>query len=93
MATRTSTTPGDLAGELAALGVGGGVITMAAFPLALPIILLTVAAVTPLVLVTLAVGLVLAILAAPVLLVRQVRRSIRSGSGRLPRLLRPVPGR
>jgi membrane protein implicated in regulation of membrane protease activity len=58
--------------------VGGGVVTMALFPLALPIIILTVVATLPLLLVALAAGLVVALLAAPVLLVRRRRRSTRA---------------
>jgi hypothetical protein len=71
----TRPTPAELAEEGALWGVGGGIVTMAVFPLALPIILLTVAALIPLVLVALAAGLLLAVLAAPVLLLRRLGRS------------------
>ena len=76
---------GDVASELSAWLVGGGIITMALFPLALPFILLTAAAAIPFLLVPLAVGLVIAGLAAPILLLRRlwlaVRVSRRSDSG------------
>ena len=59
----TTTTPiaaAELADEASAWAVGGGVITVALFPIALPIILLTVAAILPLVLIPLALGLLVA---------------------------------
>jgi membrane protein implicated in regulation of membrane protease activity len=72
-----------LAEEASAWAVGGGIITMALFPLALPIILLTAATVIPLLLVALALGLVAAVVAAPILLLRRVvRLSRRSENGR-----------
>jgi hypothetical protein len=49
--------PADLGEEATAWAVGGGIITMALFPLALPIILLTAATVIPLLLIPLALGL------------------------------------
>src|SRR5215211_6741300 len=73
----TPVTPAELAGEAAAWGVGGGVVTMALFPLALPIILLTAVAAIPLVLLALAAGLVGAVVAAPILLLRRLRRPAR----------------
>jgi hypothetical protein len=57
--------------------VGGGIVTMALFPLALPILALTAVALLPLVLIGLAAGLVGAILAAPILLVRRLARRAR----------------
>jgi len=76
--TTTPTTPADLADEASAWAVGGGILTMALFPLALPIILLTAAAAIPLLLVALAVGLVVAVVAAPILLLRRLRRPVRA---------------
>lgn len=54
--------------------VGGGIITVVLFPLALPIILLTAAAAIP---VPLAVGLVIAVFAAPILLLRRLLQAVR----------------
>jgi hypothetical protein len=68
---RTHTHP-ELLDELAAWLVGFGIVTAAVFPLALPIIALTVASLIPLVLVALAAGLLIAVVAAPILLVRRM---------------------
>jgi hypothetical protein len=79
----TSTTPAtraELAEEASAWAVGGGIITMALFPPAVPIILLTAAAAIPLLLVALAVGLVVALVAAPILVLRRLRRPGRAES-------------
>jgi hypothetical protein len=72
--TTTPTTPADLADEGSAWAVGGGIVTMALFPLALPLILLTAAAALPLVLIPLALGLLAAAVALPILLVRGLWR-------------------
>jgi hypothetical protein len=94
----TSTTPAtraELAEEASAWAVGGGIITMALFPPAVPIILLTAAAAIPLLLVALAVGLVVALVAAPILLLRRLRRpgrlSRRHESGRAGAAVIPRP--
>ena len=71
--TASPTTPAELADEASAWAVGGGLITMALFPLALPLILLTAAAAIPLLLL----GLVVAVVAAPIFLLRRLRRTIR----------------
>jgi hypothetical protein len=63
----------ELAEEASAWAVGGGIITMALFPMALPLILLTVAAAIPLLLLVLPVVL----LAAAVAGLRRLRRIIR----------------
>ena len=52
--------------------VGLGIVTFALFPLALPILILTAAATIPLLLPVVAIGLVLAVVAAPILLVRRL---------------------
>jgi membrane protein implicated in regulation of membrane protease activity len=75
---RTTHSYPGLADELSAWLVGGGILTMALFPLALPIIALTAVAAIPLVLVALALGLVAAVVAAPILLLRRLRRSVRA---------------
>lgn len=75
----------DLAMEAATWAAGGGILTMALFPFALPLILLTAAALIPLLLLGLVVGVVAAVAAAPVLL---ARRLLRARRGRLT----PDPG-
>jgi hypothetical protein len=64
----------EIVEEISKWTVGGGIITMALFPLALPIIALTAIATIPLVLVALAAGLVVAAVAVPILLVRSLGR-------------------
>jgi hypothetical protein len=54
--------------------VGGGVVTLGLFPLALPLILLLVAAAIPFIVLGLGLALVVAVLAAPLLLVRRALR-------------------
>lgn len=79
MSTRaTQTTATELAEEASAWAVGAGIITMALFPLALPIIALTAAAAIPLLLLGLAVALVVAVVAGPIILLRRLRRTIRA---------------
>jgi hypothetical protein len=76
--TSTSSTPAELAQEVSTWAVGGGLVTVALFPLALPLILLTLAAAIPLLLL----GLVAALVAAPIFLLRRMWRSI--GASRRP---------
>jgi len=64
----------DVADTLSDWTVGGGMITMALFPLALPIIALTAVALLPLLVPVVAVGLVAAIVWLPVWVVRRIRR-------------------
>jgi hypothetical protein len=70
----TPATPAELTEEASAWAVGGGIVTMALFPLALPIILLTAVAAIPLLLIALGVGLVPAVVAASILLLRRLRK-------------------
>jgi hypothetical protein len=70
----SGTTRYEIADEMSGWLVGGGLITMVLFPLALPLIVLTVVATIPLVLVALAGALAVAVVAAPVLLVRGLAR-------------------
>jgi hypothetical protein len=70
----TTHTYPELAGELSTWLVGGGILTTALFPLALPIIVLTAAAAIPLVVV----GLVVGVAAAPIVLLRRLGRSFRA---------------
>src|SRR6266480_2683348 len=64
----------DLVEGASAALVGGGIVTLALFPLALPLIALTVVALIPLLVIALAFGLVVAVLAAPLLAARWLRR-------------------
>jgi hypothetical protein len=77
---KESFTAADLASELSAWGTGGGIISMALFPFAIPLLVLTAIAVVPLVLVALVGGLVAAVLALPVLAGRALVRKLRARS-------------
>ena len=70
-------TASDVLEEISAWAIGGGVLTAALFPFALPILLLTVAFVLPFALAGLAIGVAVAVLAAPVLLVRRLRSAMK----------------
>ncbi len=70
-------TTSDVLEEISAWAIGGGVLTVALFPFALPILLLTVAFVLPFALAGLAIGVAVAVLAAPVLLVRRLRSAMK----------------
>jgi hypothetical protein len=76
----------EVADEVSAWLVGGGILSMALFPFALPIIALTVVAVIPLVLAGLALGLIVALVSTPILLVRRLLSSVgdsRRGPARI----------
>ena len=79
-----SSTSAEVIDEVSKWGVGGGILTIALFPLALPFIALTAIALLPLLLVPLAAGLLAAIVVVPVLLVRGLWRRA-SGTAR------PIP--
>jgi hypothetical protein len=66
----------DVADTLSEWAVGGGMITIALFPLALPIIALTAVALLPLVVPGLAIGLVAAVVALPIIAARAVGRRV-----------------
>lgn len=75
-------TAGDVVEEASAWALGGGVLTFALFPFALPALVLTVAFVLPFALAGLAIALVLSMVAAPILLVRRLRSAMdRASSG------------
>jgi hypothetical protein len=74
----------DVVDEASAWALGGGVLTFALFPFALPILLLTVAFVLPFALAGLAIALVVAVVAAPILLVRRLRSAMDRGAGGSP---------
>jgi Flp pilus assembly protein TadB len=67
-------TPTELTDTLSDWAVGGGILTVALFPLALPILALTAVALVPLLVPVLAIGLVAAIVGLPVWVVRRIRR-------------------
>jgi hypothetical protein len=77
---RNTTTPslGEVASELGSWMVGAGIVTTMLFPFMVPILLLTAAAVLPL----LAPVLVLAVFAAPVVIARAATRAVRRAHGR-----------
>lgn len=78
-AESTATSRAEIADEISKWAVGGGIIITALFPLALPIIALTAIAVIPLLLPAIAVGLLVVVVALPIMLVRSlVRRAIRA---------------
>lgn len=64
----------EVADEVSKWTVGLGIITFALFPLSLPILILTAVAVLPLLLPALAVGLLIGVVAVPILAVRSLRR-------------------
>jgi hypothetical protein len=70
--------------ETSAWLVGGGIVTLALFPLALPGIALAVIAALPLLLVALVGGLVAALFVLPVRLARLVVRALRTRSADRP---------
>jgi membrane protein implicated in regulation of membrane protease activity len=67
---------GELIDEASNWAVGGGIVTMALFPLALPGIALLIAAAIPLVAVGLALALVAGAVVAPILLVRRLAAKV-----------------
>src|SRR5262249_5539854 len=92
----TEQTPMDLLQTFSEFLVGGGVLTMALFPLAIPVIALLIVAALPLVVIGAVLALVGAVIAAPVVLIRGLSRRLaairadRAGDRR--RRDRPIPG-
>jgi hypothetical protein len=70
----------EVTDEISKWTVGAGIITVALFPLAIPIVVLTAVALLPLLVPLAAIGLLAGVIAAPVMLVR--RLLARPGSGR-----------
>lgn len=64
-------TAGEVADEMATMAIGAAILTFTLFPLAVPMIALTIIALVPLLVVGLAAGLVVAVFAAPVVMVRR----------------------
>ena len=82
----------EIADEVYKWTVGGGMITLALFPLALPIIALTAIAALPLLLIAAAAGLLAAAVAVPILLVRNmVRRRAQQPATRSSMVSPPSP--
>ncbi len=73
----TTSTVGDVITGAAGWIVALGVLTMTLFPFAIPGLILTAAALAPLVLAAAVVGLMAALVAAPVMAVRRLRRHAR----------------
>jgi hypothetical protein len=67
-------TVGEVADELATMAIGGAILTFALFPFAVPMIALMIIALVPLLVLGLAAGLVVPVFAAPVVMVRRLRR-------------------
>jgi hypothetical protein len=84
-------TASDVVEEVSAWAFGGGVLTFALFPFALPILLLTVAFVLPFALAGLAIALVVAVVAGPILLVRRLRSAMDRGAQADPHPQTPLP--
>jgi hypothetical protein len=76
MNTETAARRAEIVDEVSKWGVGGGILLTALAPLALPILILTIVALLPLAVPVLALGLVAGVVAAPVLLVRKLARSL-----------------
>ena len=70
----TTASTGDVIDAAGGWLAAGGILTMALFPFAIPGIVLTVAALVPLLLLALVAGLVAAVAAAPILAVRRFRQ-------------------
>lgn len=77
MTTQITARRAEVADEISKWTVGGGIITMALFPLALPIIALTALAALPLLVPALAAGVLIGLIAAPIMLGRRAVRALR----------------
>lgn len=73
-------TPTELTEEVTVWAVGGGIVTVALFPVALPVLLLTVAFVVPFLLAGVVIAFVFALAAAPIRLLRHLRSPRRAGA-------------
>jgi hypothetical protein len=95
MRTRSaSPRPAELADEASNWVVGGGMITLALFPLALPALVLLAIGLIPFLIPALAAGVLLAGLALPFLLIRGVlRRVLRARRPRRAAVPRPQASR
>jgi membrane protein implicated in regulation of membrane protease activity len=78
-AESTARSRAEVVDEVSKWTVGGGILAVALFPLAIPIIALTAIALLPLLIPVIAIGLLAGIVAAPVWLVRRLGRRRSSG--------------
>ena len=78
-AESTARSRAEVTDEISKWTVGAGIITVALFPLAIPIVVLTAVALLPLLVPLAAIGLLAGVIAAPVMLVRRLRGRPRSG--------------
>lgn len=85
-------TDGTLVGVLG-VSTGAGVLTFALFPLALPIVVLTVVALLPLAAIALVVGAATALIVAPIRLIARIRQRGRGRRTQRSMATRAVPGR
>jgi membrane protein implicated in regulation of membrane protease activity len=69
----------ELGDTLTDWAVGGGIVTMALAPLAIPILALTAVALLPLLAPVVVIGVLAGVVALPVMLVRAVVRRVRAG--------------
>jgi membrane protein implicated in regulation of membrane protease activity len=69
----------ELTDEVSKWTVGAGIITVALFPLAIPIVVLTAVALLPLLVPLAAIGLLAGVVALPVMVVRRLRGRRKSG--------------
>jgi hypothetical protein len=74
MNTESGRKRAEVADEISKWTVGGGIVTMVLFPLALPILALTAVALLPLLVPVLAVGILAGVVYLPVTLARRIRR-------------------
>jgi len=85
---RTSPTSAELVDEASNWAVGGGVITLALFPLAIPGLIILLIGAIPLLLLAVPVGLLVALVVLPMLvvrgLVRRLRRALRTAGAPTP---------
>jgi O-antigen ligase len=68
----------ELGGTLSDWAVGGGIVTMALFPLSIPILALTAVALLPLLAPVVVVAAVVGLVALPVMVLRAISRRVRA---------------
>jgi membrane protein implicated in regulation of membrane protease activity len=78
-AESTARSRAEVVDEVSKWTVGSGIVAVALFPLAIPIVALTAIALLPLLVPLVAIGVLAGVVAVPVMIVRRLRR--RRGSG------------
>jgi hypothetical protein len=81
----------EIVDEASKWSVGAGILVMALAPLSLPILILTLVVLLPLAVPLLAVGLLVGVIAVPVLLIRKIGRSVSGFGSRRRRPAEPAP--